>query len=1024
MAVWKPLSLASALYAPPSALATMPAPVIGKLEELPFNLLSWENFERLLLRMMRDIEGLRDAQMYGDRGQKQLGLDVVALAPDGAGVALQSKKYQRFTAGPLKAAVKKFQTTKRPFEVHRLILGVACVVKSTGAIDELTEQRKALHPIVLELWDAQELSALLRNRPEIVIEYFGMPTAEAFCLPFKIDVALVPSADAAAVREAIARTPEVSTGAQQLFDKAAVATDPEEALSLIGEGQTLLRDAGFRPHAALHEKERMRLLARVGRADEAARQILDDFWVALDQGLSATAQLTRSRLDELLQHSPENVLVTQYVKVIEAATSIYFDPLGLVPDVDSLRQGDLADQVRLFLLAGETARASDNTDWLSQAALAFAEFSRLKPIDDLRRTRLRILIAESTTHWSELLTDARKLKLGYGLSGLVIARHARSLALNQKFEEADLAWDEASGLASLAGHWDEASTWIFSRRAFRSRWNPFTSDELLPLQTAIREMGSSTPLMPSSDDAYEVALSALSDQKLRTAAISAQRALRDAVTKSDWVGEERARRVLASILIESDEPEPAAHHLARAGAVKAIETLGNSLSLEFIDIIDDLDATNYWTVGAAYRLIATQADLVPNSLVDSIVERIIAELVAADTGGRPDLRSFTTSRYNNALKALGGIADRIDVASSEAALSHFENQPTVIENHYRYHDDAEALTVAKIALSQPSLTARAMAHLVPLLGRAQGARSSTAREAIDKYFSLAQVALTELADDGNHWARETLAFNDTTAVNPAVATEALARLATPLTHVMGVYSVGTKAIGDSLLIGHLPAKSVNAAVSELLVRADDPHINSSDRGEYLIAAANLSDRIDQGRRGEYFENAMRIATSPTPSDHDILNEQFTHKLGGVRMNGFSNGCRGEALFLAATLAGNESQRSDVRRAVYSLLGEKEDYWPTRALQRLGDTLKDDLAFLASQGWAIRSFAATLWVDHGEPVHLGERLARDPDVRVRRALAHALAQYPAKAHERGVRDQLAEDPAYSVRTSLMAPSTLS
>ena len=137
------------------------------------------------------------------------------------------------------------------------------------------------------------------------------------------------------------------------------------------------------------------------------------------------------------------------------------------------------------------------------------------------------------------------------------------------------------------------------------------------------------------------------------------------------------------------------------------------------------------------------------------------------------------------------------------------------------------------------------------------------------------------------------------------------------------------------------------------------------------------------------------------------------------MNGMPHGSRGQALALAATLATNETQRGDVRRIVYSLLGENADYWPTVALQQLGDTVKDDLAFLASQGWAIRSLVAMLWAGHGEPEHLGGRLARDTDVRVRRALARALAQQPTDAHV-DVRDQLSADPAYSVRAAVMEP----
>jgi len=1014
VADWKPLSLASPLYSPPSV--TTPAPVMGKLDELPFTSLGWEDFERLQLRMMRDVEGLRDAQLYGDRGQAQLGLDIVALAPDGGSVALQSKDYKHFYKSHLRAAINKFRDTKRPFEVDRLILGVACAVKSTGAVEELAVQRKALYPIVLDLWDAQELSTLLRNRPEIVIEYFGLPTAEAFCLPFKIGFAHVPSADAAAVREAIARTPEVSTGAQVLFDKAAATTVAADALTLIEEGQSTLRRAGFGPHASTHDKERVRLLAVAGRADEAARQILDDFWVALDQGLSTTAQMTRSRLDELPSAADDGETVARYRLVIEAAINLYQNPLGHVPEVASLRLGDPSDQARLVLLAGETTLAGDQSEWLTKAVPALSEYSLLPAVDESRRVRLRILLAESTGEWTELLDDARKLKLGYGLSGLVTARHARSLALHQKFREADLAWNEASGVASLASQWGEASTWIFSRRAFRSRWNPFTSNELLPLQTAVREMGSSRPLLPTSSDAYVDALAALSEGNLRSASISAQRALRDAITTSDWVGEDRARRALASILIESDEPALAAYHLAQVGATKQIEALGKSLTSDFIDITPDLDAPNYWTVGAAYRLLGTQADLVPDDQVDRIATRITTELDAAEKGTYPDLRSFATSRYNNAIKALAGIAGRLDLTAADAVLTHFEAQPDVEENHYRHHDDDEALTVARIALTHPSLASRAISHLVPLLARAQGGRSQTAREAVAAHATLAHDKLAELAEEGNSWAQETLALGDPKATDSTVAANALARLTTPLTYETGVYSVGTGAVGDSLLISHLDTGSLDTAVTELLVRADHPHISSSDRGDYLVAASNLAPHLDEAQRSKHLPTALRLAVSPTPSEHDEMNQQFIRKLGGLRMNGMPQHSRGQALALAATLASTDAEREEVRRVVYSLLGEDADYWPTIALQRLGATVDDDLTFLAVQGWAIRSFVALRSAEHGKPEHLGLKLARDPDARVRRALARALAQQPDGIHAE-IKDILAADPAYSVRTAL-------
>ena len=391
-----------------------------------------------------------------------------------------------------------------------------------------------------------------------------------------------------------------------------------------------------------------------------------------------------------------------------------------------------------------------------------------------------------------------------------------------------------------------------------------------------------------------------------------------------------------------------------------------------------------------------------------MAERIIAELAAAEAGIYPDLRAFATSRYNNAVKALAGIADRLDTAHADAVLTHFEKQSPVEENHYRYHDKDEALAVGKIALSRRSLAARAVPHLVTLLGRSQAARNDKTLDAIHENRALAHNTLAALAEAGNQWAVETLSFEDLDDVDPTAAEQALIRLTTPLQHVNGVYSLGTGAVGDSLLIRHLPLNSVQAAVSELLVRAEDPHIGSSDRGDYLLAASNLAPHLDETTRGTHCATALRLATSTTPSEHDDLDAQFTHRLGGLGFIGTPRDSRGQAVLLASVLATNEAQRNEVRRVAYALLGEESDYWPTRALQRLGETVKDDLAFLASQGWAIRSFAARLWAKCGEPSHLGKRLAADPDVRVRRALARALSEQPETSHP-AVREQTSRGP---------------
>lgn len=542
----------------------------------------------------------------------------------------------------------------------------------------------------------------------------------------------------------------------------------------------------------------------------------------------------------------------------------------------------------------------------------------------------------------------------------------------------------------------------------------------MPLQKALRELGPAPRIFSIAESAYESALEALREDRLRPATISAQRALRDAVTTGDWAGERAARRVLAAALAKADEPGLAARHLARAGAVKEIKELSKQFAHRFIDVTPDLSAPNYWTVGTAFRLIEQQADLVPDDLVEVISERILTEIAGADANELPDIRMLAVSRYNGVIGALAGLAHRLTPERAEKALAHFERQPPLDDVHHRFHDENEAVAVARIALAWPELAERACTHLVNLLARSQSARKPITREAVDRFVDLIRPLIAEFAAMGNDWARETLAFHDTESVPPEQAEAALDRLTAPLVHQPGVFTEGTNAVRDSLLVRGLPGDRLDPAVSELLRRADDTHVGAADRGDYLIAAANLAPQLSAAHRDEHFTAAMRSASAPRSSLPDEWERGFAHRLGGMRVVRNDMDSRERALFLAACMAGDDGQRATVRDQAYELLidGGESGYWVTRALQQLGDAMREDIGYLLTQGWALRSFAAILWAKHGTPVHAGMRLATDPDVRVRRTLAEALGGAEPVEVRRSVRDRLAQDPSYSVRSVLV------
>lgn len=1048
---WRPVGVDSDLERGPSGVPLVAHQ--GHLDLLPLHVLPWPAFESLQWRILRDVEGLRHAQIYGDLGQAQQGLDLIAVAADESGVALQSKRVKQFGPAKVDAAVDAFRDTQRPFDVSRFILGVSMEVRRTQTLDRFKEFQKQfkqqLKPIEFELWDKRELSAKLKGAPQIVIDYFGQDVAKIFCDPFTIRERVVPTREAVAIREAIARTPEVAMGAgAKIAEAEALAeTDPTAALALVAKAQAALVERGFSGHAAQHESLRASLLVAVGRGSEATAWRLEQLWVALDHGQLTTADMARHDISTLAERVGKKA-AREHRDVADRALYLYSNPLASVPDLTDLLVGEVRDRAQLAALAGETALSAGDHAWLKRSAIKLRNLAtKLSVAEDTEalQVRLRILAAEGSGKWAPILGDARSLRMGYDLCALVQARYARHLALRQKFAEADASWDEAAGNACLAQRWTDASRWIFSRRAFSVRWKPFTANELLPIQTALAANGPDATVLSRDEDALEYAYSRLADDKLRPAAIAAQRALRDAVTLGDWEGERRARRLLADILTASGEHLMAASHLVLVGDVTALKRLAADHTTQFLDVTPHLNATSWWIAGAAYRLIAAQSDLVPDALVPVVAGAVVDVLESAQKNTLVDLPSFAGSRYLSAIAALAGIAERLTYKQAETALTHFEAQPAVDPSHYRFHDGDEAKIAAGILTTHPELSEQALAHLVQLLSRSEVSRNNKTHDAITDRLPQAQPLLKELAEAGNRWARELLQGEHPESASSTQIQEARSRLEEPLVHTPGVYPVGggSASLPDSALVRTLPMRDQQAALEQLLARGADTYVSAVDRASYLVAASNLRPPNDRTRRTKFLEQALTLVLSPPESLADAFDAPYRNPLGAVQMNR-KRDTRGEAVHLAATLARTRQEKERVRTAVLGLIGDDtvSELWATRALQRLGETMAPDVGFLSGQNWALRSLAAILWSKTTAPTPVGYRLAADPDVRVRRALALHLVQAETGADgdaqagsggagaagRRDTRSEvvrlLLEDPCFSVRVAAGAASNAS
>ncbi len=173
------------LHAPPGQLDR--PPVITRAQGLPFDQLTWPDFERLILRVVASDREVLDCRLYGEPGQAQHGIDLLAarITSPGEQACFQCKKVEIFSATDIHAAIKKFEEGPWATLVREFTLCVACSLESTKLTDALLSERERLatHNITLGVWDGSlsgKLNVRLKDLPEIVDDFFGREWVRTF----------------------------------------------------------------------------------------------------------------------------------------------------------------------------------------------------------------------------------------------------------------------------------------------------------------------------------------------------------------------------------------------------------------------------------------------------------------------------------------------------------------------------------------------------------------------------------------------------------------------------------------------------------------------------------------------------------------------------------------------------------------------------------------------------------------------------------------------------------------------------
>lgn len=163
------------------------APVVTRSQGLPFNELTWQNYERLILRVVRRDARILDCVLYGTPGQAQEGIDVLAtrnIEPTRQ-TCYQCKRVVTFDPVDIRKAVDKFLSGPFADTAKEFVLCVSIPLEGTAQISELGTQRDRLHQrgIAFVKWDGSEggdLCEKLKYLPELVDDFFGRPWVEEF----------------------------------------------------------------------------------------------------------------------------------------------------------------------------------------------------------------------------------------------------------------------------------------------------------------------------------------------------------------------------------------------------------------------------------------------------------------------------------------------------------------------------------------------------------------------------------------------------------------------------------------------------------------------------------------------------------------------------------------------------------------------------------------------------------------------------------------------------------------------------
>jgi hypothetical protein len=145
-------------------------------QDLPFNEITWEQFEAICFAYIETQPNTLHAELYGVPGGDQRGIDILAhQRTDGKGVELWVYQCKRYKHKKYTAALLEADLTKMTYPADYRVVMLS--FEAPAKFSDIAAKHNTF------LWDARCLARKLKSYPDLVEEFFGRELREAFSGP-------------------------------------------------------------------------------------------------------------------------------------------------------------------------------------------------------------------------------------------------------------------------------------------------------------------------------------------------------------------------------------------------------------------------------------------------------------------------------------------------------------------------------------------------------------------------------------------------------------------------------------------------------------------------------------------------------------------------------------------------------------------------------------------------------------------------------------------------------------------------